>query len=345
MSAPSGSDLTGQTAALLRQSGWPGLAGLEPLEGGKNNRVFRVMLEDGRSLVLKSYFADPRDPRDRVGAEWDFLTYAWARGLRDNPEPIACRREHRLGLYGFVPGRKLVPAEVSEAHVAKAADFIVALNRSPRDVAHLAPASEACFSIAQHIETVERRIGRLSQLAPEADDRAMVDTFVATRLRPAWREVEARLSQALVQGGIGREAPLEPADVIVSPSDFGFHNALFNPAHGALGFIDFEYAGRDDPAKLVCDFFCQPEIPAPPQAFDFFAGQIVTGLGLAAIHHDRCRLLLDLYRVKWAMIILNAFMPLGQARRAFAEHESAGAAQIARAEAQIACIATSSSAF
>jgi len=50
-----------------------------------------------------------------------------------------------------------------------------------------------------------------------------------------------------------------PADeTCLSPSDFGFHNALVDPS-GALSFLDFEYAGRDDPAKPVSDFFCQPK--------------------------------------------------------------------------------------
>ncbi len=41
---------------------------------------------------------------------------------------------------------------------------------------------------------------------------------------------------------------------IVSPSDFGFHNALLDDG-GAISFLDFEYSGRDDPAKLDLRFF------------------------------------------------------------------------------------------
>ena len=55
---------------------------------------------------------------------------------------------------------------------------------------------------------------------------------------------------------------LSPDDCCLSPSDFGFHNALVDD-DGQVTFLDFEYAGRDDPAKLVSDFFCQPEIPVP----------------------------------------------------------------------------------
>ena len=78
------------------------------------------------------------------------------------------------------------------------------------------------------------------------------------------------------------------------------------------------------------------------QAFDVFVDRTFAGLGLEAAHRDRCRILLDLYHIKWACIILNQFMPLGAARRAFAEHETGpdrGVRQIARAEAQLVGIA------
>jgi hypothetical protein len=339
MSALPESDLLDAAATMSIEVGLAAPLDLKPLEGGKNNRVFRVPLADGSALVLKSYFADPRDPRDRLGAEWDFASYAWARGVRDIPQPVARDKARHLGLYRFVPGRKLAVDEVSQNHIANAAEFIIAINRCPRDPMLLAPGSEACFSIRQHCETVERRIERLAARDPAPDDRVMVDKFVTSRLLPAWRAVKSRLDTVLTRAGIDASAPIDSADIIVSPSDFGFHNALLEATAGRLYFIDFEYAGRDDPAKLICDFFCQPEIPVPPQAFDGFIEHVVSGLNLPDIHRERCRILLDLYHIKWAGIILNHFMPLGSARRTFAEHKTDGAHQIARAEAQIAHIA------
>jgi len=79
---------------------------LTPLAGGNNNQVYRVETEAGETLVLKHYFSDPRDPRDRLAAEWGFLRHAWARGVRAVPEPLASDTAAHAGLYGFVPGRK-----------------------------------------------------------------------------------------------------------------------------------------------------------------------------------------------------------------------------------------------
>ena len=43
----------------------------------------------------------------------------------------------------------------------------------------------------------------------------------------------------------------------LSPSDFGFHNAI-RRSDDVLIFIDFEYFGWDDPAKTISDFLLHP---------------------------------------------------------------------------------------
>lgn len=42
----------------------------------------------------------------------------------------------------------------------------------------------------------------------------------------------------------------------LSPSDFGYHNALIHS--GETFWLDFEYLGLDDPAKLIIDFILHP---------------------------------------------------------------------------------------
>ena len=46
---------------------------------------------------------------------------------------------------------------------------------------------------------------------------------------------------------------LQRKDLCVSPSDFGFQNTLISK--NIVYFIDFEYAGLDDPVKCILDFF------------------------------------------------------------------------------------------
>jgi hypothetical protein len=310
---------------------------LASLAGGRNNRVFRVETDGDAPLVLKSYFHDHHDPRNRLATEWGFLKIVWDRGVRAIPEPLACEPAARVALYSFVPGRKIAAGEVTDAHVAAAAEFVLAINVSSGTHIELPPGSEACFSLAEHIATVARRVDRLSNLAPDAPLRADAARFVADRLQPAWQTLLVRLDREVRGNRFSLEQELKPADCCLSPSDFGFHNALEND-NGGVTFLDFEYAGRDDPAKLLCDYFCQPEVPVPIRHFDPFLERVAAGLGLDSAARDRCRLLLDLYRLKWACILLNDFLALGAARRAFAglaawEHRCR--AQLEKAESKL----------
>jgi hypothetical protein len=156
-------------------------------------------------------------------------------------------------------------------------------------------------------------------------------------LLPAWTAVKGRLTNDARAAALEMDRALRPDQCCLSPSDFGFHNALADD-DGRVTFLDFEYAGRDDPAKLVSDFFCQPEIPVPLSYHASFLMRLADGLELDDAGRARCRILLDAYRIKWSCILLNDFLPIGAARRSFAdagEWDIRCLTQIKKAQAKI----------
>jgi Phosphotransferase enzyme family len=318
---------------LTTEAGRGAPRALTRLAGGRNNQVYRLDTDDG-PLVLKRYFRDARDSRDRLGAEWSFISHAWARGIRVVPEPLACDRAEQAGLYSFVEGRKLTAAELAPAHVEAAIDFVLAVNERPRPA--LKAGSEACFSLADHVSTIQRRVARLTKLDDDVPHVAEARKLVP-HLQLIWDGVKGLIGARALREGLKLNQALSVDETCLSPSDFGFHNALIDDS-GKLTFLDFEYAGRDDPAKLVSDFFCQPEVPVPLSLHGHFIDRMALGLGLDAAGVARCRLLLDAYQIKWTCIILNDFLPLGAARRAFADTGAWAercAAQLAKAEAKL----------
>jgi len=306
-------------AALLAEAGLPSQFRLIGLPGGANNRVYRVDCGPC-SALLKAYFRHPGDPRDRLGAEFSFCRFAWDRGLRCLPRPLACDRDRGLGLYEFIEGRALAPGEVEIEQVEKAADFYGELNRHRADPAAraLPRASEACFTLGEHLACVQRRLERLLRL----DDTTPVDReaglLVRRELAPAWDGIRDRALSQAAEWGLAADEPIPRCDERLSPSDFGFHNAIL-AADGRLRFIDFEYAGWDDPVKMICDFSCQPEIPVPVVGADHFARAAASDLSDPLWHLRRVSLLLNVYRVKWCCIMLNEFLPVDRQRRLFAQ--------------------------
>ena len=201
------------------------------------------------------------------------------------------------------------------SHVEQALEFWAQINRhrSEKSAQSLPAASEACFSIADHLQIVQRRIEKLSAIAPTDDIDRTAQKFVNDKLLPGWRQVREKIENAAMAA---KDQPIPTQYRCLSPSDFGFHNALQTES-GSLVFHDFEYAGWDDPAKLVGDFFCQPKIPVPASFRTQFIQRIMKELSLPPDYQQRINLLMDVCRLKWCCIVLNEFLPAGAHRRQF----------------------------
>jgi hypothetical protein len=290
---------------------------LQPLSASGNNRVFVLNTADEK-LVLKWYFHDPADLRDRLGAEYAFLEHAWDTGLRCIPKPMGKDPVNHLALYEFVEGEKLQAQQVKDTDMEQAAQFLASLNtahsRATADT--LPPASEACFGVAAHLAMVDARLARFATLQPESEVDSVAATFVAD-LAKYWTLTKTRLYAGCKVIGLDPEADLPASQRCLSPSDFGFHNALVRP-DGTLCFIDFEYAGWDDPAKAVGDFFSHPGVQVSRQYFDRFLATVLAPFAEPEAMAARVRLLEPVFQLKWCCIILNEFLPAGARRRTFA---------------------------
>jgi hypothetical protein len=314
---------------------------LEPIAGGGNNRGYRLTTTAGEQAFLKWYFRHPNDPRDRLGTEFGVTSFAWSHGVLDVPRPIARDESAGLALYEFVEGRRLQPGEVDDAAVDAAIGFYQRLNEHRDDdgAAELPAASEACFSVQDHVERIGARVQALIEAAPAAAkkrgkaDRAMAE-FVVKRLAPAWTKVYERIDGRYPIQAASRKKPIVGELRRLSPSDFGFHNALRDAA-GKLRFIDLEYAGWDGVTKPICDFFCQVQVPVPRQYWKRFVKGLSADHDRPAEVARRAAALLPAYRVKWCCIVLNVFLPTASARRSFgtakAPTADVKAAQLAKA--------------
>lgn len=272
------------------------------LETGGNNTLYQVRTTD-EVYVLKLYKMEAADKRDRLGAEWNFLSLLNAE-IPDAPVPsaLAINREKGLGLFSFIEGEKVDSVNLSDWQLNRACAFIRAINSSAvrKKAGFLEMASEAVFSAEDHLEVLYDRIARLRQGADLNDDLcALLDDM------SLWSEA---LGNIWKRNGLEGELP--PAERCISPSDFGFHNALAIEAQKAVVFIDFEYAGWDDPAKLVADFFFQPQAPVDEQYYPLFLKSAISHIcqERRAFHEKRAELLRPVFGLKWCCIVLNPFL-------------------------------------
>jgi hypothetical protein len=276
--------------------------------GGGNNRVYRISTP-GATFAGKSYGLGDLDERDRLGHEFDGLTFLKRCGIGSTlPAALAADRNARCALYEWIDGAP--PAEHGEDDIAAVLDLLAALHRAraAEGALGLPVATGAVLRLADVVGQIEDRLVRLAAVTPSEPE---LGNFLENELEPELRCRTAGLA------GWDVDAVLPVSRRTLSPSDFGFHNALRRP-DGSLGFIDFEYFGWDDPVKLAADFLWHPAMqlrPAERRAFFGGVAQLYAGDGNFAARFAVCY---PLYGIRWILIILNEFLPELWARRAFA---------------------------
>ena len=288
--------------------------------GSGNNRVYSLEYGNSRKGVAKFYFCHPADKRDRLHAEFSSLSFLWEQGMADIPQPIAVNREESCAIYGFIEGKKITPADTTNEDIVRAVDFLGRL----KNLNHLAArsqnmpaASDACFSIQAILANVEGRLNRFQGLEHDEPEYCELGSFLQDDFKPFLSVLAKWAREQCAQSGISFDREISQEQKTLSPSDFGFHNALRAP-DGRIVFLDFEYFGWDDPAKTVVDFLFHPAMGlSEPMKRNFVQGM------LAAFREneqllERVRIVYPLFGMKWCMIFLNEFVPNDFSRRAFA---------------------------
>jgi hypothetical protein len=287
----------------------------EVIARGRNSLIAHLETASGRHFALKRHRSALGDTRDRLGTERTALTFLAAAGIDCTPRALADDPDWLL--LEWIDGTPV--GTIGEADIRQTADFaarLLDLSRG-RSATALPDASEACFcggTVAVQIEA------RLARLRPVGE----ISAFLG--------EVAAALAATPSAALSGADIP--PDERTLSPSDFGFHNALRRP-DGRLAFIDFEYFGWDDPVKLACDFLLHPGMALTTAQKARFAAEFAAVFGKNPGFLSRFQQLLPLYGLRWCMILLNEFVPGRGASwsepREAAERERRKAEQLAKA--------------
>jgi hypothetical protein len=285
--------------------------------GGRNSLVFRLRTADGRTFALKSYFRHRGDKRDRLGTEFNCLRLLHDHGFTNVPRPMAASRRHGFALYEFIVGSKPnLPSAEDIAAVVDLLDRLRQLSMSP-DLPKISPASEACFSPRAIVEVLHRRLDRLSGSQGSARNLAALRRYLNEEFSPALKRFTAWSRSHLRRGGIDFDRELPVSERTLSPSDFGFYNAL--QRRGNLVFLDFEYFGWDDPAKMIVDFLLHPARPVPARLKRRFLTEMLDRFSDWQKLQRRVEAVYPLFGLKWCLILLNEFLPADYQRRQFAQ--------------------------
>lgn len=319
MSSP---DVAEAVSQLLGQP----VVSVQPVDGGRNSRVFRVDCLNSGQYIAKHYPAAGPGQRNRLDAEYTGLGFLWENGIRCVPKPVAAHPEGSWAIYEYVVGAGAADSGVSDSDIGQVVDFLARLKELGHTGSSLkiGAAAEACFSVQGIFDGIDSRLRRLLSVEDKSPQGVALQQFLKDDFNPVL-DGERRRVTAELKGRISSEISLE--ERTLSPSDFGFHNALRRP-NGELVFLDFEYFGWDDPAKIISDFLIHPAMQlSDSNKTQFLSGTLECfgehpGLG------SRVGLVRPLFALKWAMILLNEFVPERLQRRNFTSEDQSDVTEL-----------------
>lgn len=311
---------------------------LQPIRRGANAKVWCVTVDGEPAAALKSY-PEPNGGRDRFASEVAALSFLSDFADVKVPRLLGQDAGKRLALLSWIPG---APGPTAPGPTAPGPDagaiaddidqalaFVARLREASRlpKARELPEAAEACLSSAEIFRQIDRRHARLAEV--EALSAGLSDILVR------YREVRAR-AEATDAGGDG---DLPSSLRTLSPSDFGFHNAVRDEA-GALVFLDFEYFGWDDPVKLAVDFELHPGMTLEPALIDQWHSGLAGVFGADDAGWDaRVAAWRPLLGLRWTLILLNEFLPERWRHRVEAgetrDRDEVLQAQLAKADAML----------
>lgn len=277
---------------------------------GRNSRVFKVVCGND-NFALKSYPPKNFDHRDRFGTEVKALKFYEDNGNPHTPRLLAVDIAHGIALMEWIDG--FLVNTPSTGDIDQAIDFIARTHAAEtKGGSAFGLAAEPCLcgaDLGRHLAMRLEKISSVAQREPE------LNCFLMQELKGT---LESAINQA---HGINFSALLPRHKQSLIPADFGFHNAI-KPVNGVVYFIDFEYFGWDDPVRLAADFLLHPGMALDEESQDRFRRGITNTYQADEEFEQRLLHLLPLYGIRWALILLNEFLPERWKARVFAGETS-----------------------
>jgi len=273
------------------------------LSGGMNNSVF-LCRNKNVSWVIKGYPIQKPGQRDRMQAEVDILRYSAQIAPGFTPLLLQVDAVRRCAVMEHIPG--IVYKEgyrPCEKDIKLAFDFFLSLNSNLTIASEMVgmDAAEGFLSLKEHMVNVFERLSIMGtehlprEYQKEAD---RLRQQLCALAEDSSVRLEDKINTGAVEDAICAEVRC------VSPSDFGFHNAI--RVGKGIKFIDFEFAGWDDPAKVCIDFALQQRNPVDLRPIEI-ASRLFPGRENAM--KTRIDALAEILELKWLCIILGILNP------------------------------------
>ena len=268
---------------------------------GRNNKVFLIKKKK-QILIAKKYKKSFTTKYSRLVTEKVFLQFLNKKKIKVIPKIIDVDKEKEIIFFNFIKGSSIKKPNKNQLN--ECLKFLIKINGSTNyKKFKFQLASDACLSIKDHINTCDSRIRKLILKYEKRKnlEHRKVLKFLKKKIIPEFKKLKHEINKNFSKTQILKK--IDEEDLILSPSDFGFHNIISK--NQKLYFIDFEYAGWDDPNKLLSDFFLNPDYFISDKNKKYFLSNFIRFFKKKISNLSKFNLILKFHFLKWVCVIIN----------------------------------------
>jgi len=250
---------------------------------GRNNFVY-TFKEKGKLKIYKIF-----RNKNRFHREINFLEYLKNKNINNIPKIDYFNIKKQYYVSNYIKGLKV--KTISKKEITSCINFIKKINKKKKSFQN---AVDSCWSISDHCNLVQKNLNMVKKIKFRDKKIENINIDSSVEFSKLKKKIKISTNDFYKK--------LKKKDCILSPSDFGFHNIKIYK--NKLFFFDFEYSGLDDPKKLICDFFCQPDYLIDIKYLNYFAAKII-GNNKFAKEKILLMMLLKIHSIKWICILIK----------------------------------------
>ena len=262
---------------------------------GINSSSWKVSSEN-QKFFLKFYIKSNNDKRDRIGAESRFTELLKEGGFKNFPNILLTNENDNWTLFEWLDGEKIVNPNQKDLEELTLFVKKIQILSNLKNSKNIGYASEACFNLVEHKKLVIFRVKEIIKAS-----KGSVKEWFKSQVLESLNKCEIKYQNYFSLSNSNNLIK----NKILSPSDIGFHNVL--KIKNKLYFHDFEYAGWDDPYKLIVDILIQPENVLSKHNSIKIINSLESCLKIKN-YCDYLKVYLILYRAKWVSIIFKRIL-------------------------------------
>ena len=273
------------------------------VRGGKNSKIIRLRTENNEmDIAIKFYRKQKLEGINRQERERKFIELAKKTKAKDCVPSILMEKEDDWTAFYWIEGTRM--RTVEEADIETITTFIENINQKTNEKGSGAHRVQNAVDALTTIESLTGNIKQRTIEIIESTEIAGKGEFRNWMIKKVIQEGMQRVNKAK-EDRIGDNYFKDMKQCqILSPSDVGVHNTI--RTREGLVFLDFEYSGYDDLAKMTCDWVLQPEYPLNRKKEEL----LIEGLENMDIYANKSKDWINryyatkkIYHFKWCLII------------------------------------------